>query len=1590
MEIKQVKLQPLGMNQDVSVSNFNPSLSFNNRNIRITTRDSNTLMSIENERGNTQISLKTPEGITELLGTCIGYAVLNNYIVIFTTQNTGQNSIDRIYRINENYETLLLFEGNLSFDTDHLIECIPFYETELIQKVYWTDGKNQLRVINITAEEEVRANWVNTSFNFSQELQLNEVVTIKKNNTGGQFASGVIQYAFTYYNLSGPETNIFYSSDLYYLSAVDRGLNGEELSNNSFTINIQNLDTNFQYLRVYSIHRSSLNATPTVKIVSDYQITSSSLELTDTGYYGSDVDSTKLLFVGGEEIVAGTITSKDNTLFAGNLQIAKDAAQNETILENISDQQFNWEYREPLAIEQKSKAFNGLYTYLPQSLFTKATDYRHFKSGQLYRLGIQLQSSNGKWSSPIYLGGNNYSQSFDKLCDKPFLTEVAQDKVNLYLNKGVLTLDSTFTQLLAQEGYKKVRPIIVMPELSDRSVIAQGLVTNTIAYDRRRQDNNAFSYTDHIARPYKFNQNLLTAEIQNISNPNAAVPENYGPTYINVGHFLSPAGGYEYSDDYQAFGIVNEDSNKYKFPFKFFYNPTSTSFTINEPESPEITVGDNPVILDNTNLPFIDENMVSFWSPEFQYNETLNSYLDNTYFYLTGLAQLAASSSSTKAIMPSGNIRGESLGYINRGTYDGDDWSKGALFKTGLASTGLVINNEGETEYALLATFSPESYVFDSVEQPKSYDLKSKSIGWLEYALSNVVFDVTKEQASMPIYKPLQILKTESLVPYNSNIADNNGTITYNSAPDEIFLSYTGGSFLQGRRHIRVNPKPAVVKFKSNSHGIFSFGETTVDNKTYSYTLPKITTQDTETLISKESAIETFPYTLTLTADAPVYSTDQKQVEFKVYWTITDGVDGATLDQITTSTFIFIDLDLKVYNNPSTQDDQYMGTIENGLLWQIGPNNFSGTVTFTLNLAHFPQYIDGFLRTAWDPVATDTGLDWTKIGSSTSSDTSNPIDQFSMTYGEAVLSENNVHQLKLITKNYSPGGGGGTGSIAGLYPAPFWRQDSGIGYIKKVININDIILQNPHNTFNESARFFYLGEIRKNVINPYGGYGQDALNNNTWIPAGEPVKIVPNQSITVEYTSGDTFVGRYDCLRTYSDTTFVQKVYNVVSFLCESYINLDGRYDRNRYNIDVRDKNVDNYGLINEVYSQKNNYFTFNTLNLEQFKATSFPTQVTWSLVKSNGETIDSWTNLNLTSVLDLEGSLGTLNSLKTFNSSILAFQDKAIAEVLFNSRVQIPTSDDIPIEISNNYKVSGYRYITNQLGAINKWSINQTKQGIYFIDDLNKTINNFSNEGIKDLSIEKGFKSWSNNNIKNSGILKIKNFKDLSNFSTVVDKVHNDVYFINNAQCLGYSETLGKFTSFYSYENIPFMFNYQNEFISVYNDGNYTKLFLQNKGVYNEFFGTLVPSEIDYIISPEPTIDKVFNNIEFRADCFKELLDPNYRITEDSNFRVTNDGSYRILQNGEFLNYQYVPFRTLDKVEYFNEFQYGVFDWKTPNKSELKKKFRVWRSALPRQKGSLDRIRNPWTHLKLYYRPEELEDYRLLLHDIVVKYTTI
>ena len=140
---KVIKFKPKGMNRDLSKANFSPEFSYENKNIRFTTNEANSLMSITNERGPEEVSR-----ITKAVGnrTILGYSALEDNIILFC-KGENEETPDHIIVINDT--EIKDFAGDLNFNVEYPIEAISIYENENTQKVYWTDGLNSPRVINI-------------------------------------------------------------------------------------------------------------------------------------------------------------------------------------------------------------------------------------------------------------------------------------------------------------------------------------------------------------------------------------------------------------------------------------------------------------------------------------------------------------------------------------------------------------------------------------------------------------------------------------------------------------------------------------------------------------------------------------------------------------------------------------------------------------------------------------------------------------------------------------------------------------------------------------------------------------------------------------------------------------------------------------------------------------------------------------------------------------------------------------------------------------------------------------------------------------------------------------------------------------------------------------------------------------------------------------------------------------------------------------------------------------------------------------------------------------------------------------------------
>lgn len=281
---KEQSFSVKGMTRDISRSKGSAEYAYEIKNMRITAQEGETLLTLTNEKGNKKYKLNILDNantVTSIAGKIVGVYVLNKYIMVFSHTENG----DYIYRLKEEsngddlqMSGVVLYHKSLEFTNDMKLEMLGIVESENLQKVYWLDGVHQPRFIIISGttsevnERRKKYEAMTTPFDFVPVFSNKEKVTITRSAYGGYFPEGTIQYAFSYYNLYGQQSNIFYISPLYYISNADRGTAPDKNTYNSFNIAIENADTTFDYIRIYSIHRSAYDGTASCKVVADLKI----------------------------------------------------------------------------------------------------------------------------------------------------------------------------------------------------------------------------------------------------------------------------------------------------------------------------------------------------------------------------------------------------------------------------------------------------------------------------------------------------------------------------------------------------------------------------------------------------------------------------------------------------------------------------------------------------------------------------------------------------------------------------------------------------------------------------------------------------------------------------------------------------------------------------------------------------------------------------------------------------------------------------------------------------------------------------------------------------------------------------------------------------------------------------------------------------------------------------------------------------------------------------------------------------------------------------------------------------------------------
>lgn len=1582
---KQIQFKVKGMQRDLSASAFNPEYAYENKNIRIMPTDESTLLSIVNEKGN---KLANISGIgSSLKGIPIGQALIDDELIIFTAGDDTARTVeditptvdtvdnitseeftididsdidDRIYKLWFNGTTLSgtrMYRGQLDFDYRYPIETISFYENQEIKKIYWTDGLNQPRVINVAAASDVISKWNDNSFNFTRKLKLQETITIDRNIVAnGTFSPGVIQYAFTYFDKYGQESNIFYTSPLYYVSYNNRGASPEDKVGNSFTITIDYVDTSFDYIRIYSIHRTSIDATPTAKRVvdiapptglSNYMVDSYSryateeqvtvydratskyiplsditpssssdnykswtlsgatyytvrfsgtntylamttsggmtlsisggnnltvrsiqftndiflysaerkkVSYTDNGATGDTIDPTELLYIGGEEVVFGTMTQKDNTLFLGDITLKRKLIDSEVrkYFNGKTPTFVSYEYNAVKSLDSPEPA--GYYPYDNQ-LKLNSSQFKTFKYLETYRLGVQFQHYTGKWSEPIWVNDVRNTTHVET-------SYISQGKIYLptaYFNFN----DSTIIEKLINQGYVRVRPVVVYPSLTDRECICQGVLCPTVYNVGDRYGNSPFAQSSWFVRAnapfdeYKaFHYNQSTSgewggdwsdrddgPFHYTINSRAGVMSN-SRTLLTINEseqrnmdMVNKGAWAEFRHNYPIPG-----NSKRNAEIQCIWNPPSNPYVDNSLSDSDVAGW----VSQNSENFYVDQSIITLHSPDIEFDDNVRS-------------------------IDTSGLKLRIVGYVPFTAFTGD-----IDIQTSTPANNYYDSNE----------VAPGFY-----KEPIGAENISR-FGWKGLMSGAFWFD------EMSDYK-----KDTS----NSN---------HYTTGFVVYPFHRNGS-LNNKKWATDGYRPAMLDKKKISNLRFSF------NSYY-------------------------------------FNSDKIWNAYVRNSTILTGVSGITVFDSNEVTLVR----LPAPENSGLPDINYYGNVDKVItisrigdkkdgypIMTTGAQN-ADTDAHKLFSGNYIQVDSRFTDqiTGTDPVrmkykSTPHAVMALNYGTDHSIRVLPTLKDGDVSYGE----ETETWNINIVAV-----------TIASSKKL-FWEKT------KVATRVAQDALDRPIGTsvngsftgYGPEYGWLWLGEIyNDSVQNRFGGQTEEAFENNQWVPCGEPVSLIDdsgvNTSVLIRWAEGDTYYQRYDHLKTYPFTLEDQNaITDIVSFMCETRVNIDGRYDRNRGQTNNFAVTPTNFNLMNDVYSQQNNFFNYRTVNPNKLSLDNFHNSITWTKTKTAGELVDTWTNITLASTLDLDGDKGDVRAIRRFNNTLIAFQDRGISQILYNENMQITSTEGVPIEIANSGKVNGKRYLSDKIGCANKWSICETPNGIYFIDDTTKGIFLFNGK-LDNLSDRLGFHSWIN--AKSTGI-NIWNPVDFNGFVTYYDKVNGDVFFISKDECLAFSEPVAQFTSFYSYEHMPYFINLEDRGIALNTakGGTIYKAWLHNEGNYNMFFNKYQPFYTTVIANPDMLEDKIFNNLEFRADSW----------------------------NGStLLN------TTFDTLTTWNEYQTGTATLNNilGRPSELKKKFRVWRANIPRAKSNgRDRMRNPWLYIKLSMENENTN--KTVLHDMIVHY---
>lgn len=272
----------------------------------------------------------------------VGIGTMREWIIIFTTSATNSDNgqiwkckYDKLTNLIENLsgeyltpESHLVYNNALGFNMNYRIgEIISRYQDSSNGKIFFIDGLNELRHINVLDSNSLAIPL--SSLSAIPDITYGNV-KVTKTITGGSYNSGTLQYSYQLFNSGGAESYFAPASGIIHLTESNdyaantseyKGTAAEQPTGKAVKVTVDNIDINFDFIRLIAIYYTSQEAQPEIYIVDEKQIPSSGeVEFIDDGNPIGTYTPSQYNVSGTTLFIPGTICTKNNYLIAANLQ----------------------------------------------------------------------------------------------------------------------------------------------------------------------------------------------------------------------------------------------------------------------------------------------------------------------------------------------------------------------------------------------------------------------------------------------------------------------------------------------------------------------------------------------------------------------------------------------------------------------------------------------------------------------------------------------------------------------------------------------------------------------------------------------------------------------------------------------------------------------------------------------------------------------------------------------------------------------------------------------------------------------------------------------------------------------------------------------------------------------------------------------------------------------------------------------------------------------------------------------------------------------------------------------------------------------